>query len=542
VNPFRLLHRLTRRLPDDERAARLHEALLALRPQADASSGVRVTVQCVQDVHYLALFSHLVHALRQRAPLQADLFVPRSFEAAIGVGWKPSLLRGFPLGRLQSNQWIRMYASITARVGYRSCSLRYPLGDLVDGWRSWRVWRGLRTTRELETVSVDGVQCGDLVIDTYLRFRPSPRVRLDDRFLLSVLWQAHRDVRRARRYFRSARPALYLTSYTTYVQHGIAARVALQEGVRVVSFGNLQEFGKRLSLDDSFHTRNVVHYRRAFEQLADSQRLLQQAQRQLETRLSGGIDSATSYMASSAYRETTQDVPDVRGAVVVFLHDFYDSPHIYADLVFPDFWEWICFTIETLRAAGIRFLLKPHPNQISLSDAVIGELRQRYPDLDLIPAGVTNRQLVDAGMACAVTVYGTVAHEMAYLGVPAIACARHPHVAFDFCRTARNRDDYAQLLSDALAPVADRESLRQQVLAFYVMHNLALPPAQLELRDGLIAAWKAAHDASTDGVDLARRFEAMAALPGFTTFADSLLDDLRLPHQRHYAIQAGDLA
>jgi hypothetical protein len=541
MNPFRLLHRLTRRLPDDERAVRLHEALLPLRPPADASSGVRVTVQCVQDVHYLALFSHLAHTLRRRAPLQADLFVPRSLEAATGVGWKPSLLRGFPLARLQANQWIRLYASVTGRVGYRSTSLRHPLGDLVDAWRSWRIWRGLRTTGELEAVTVAGVPCGDLVIDSYLRFRPSPRVRLDDRFLLSVLWQAHRDVRRAKRYFRSAQPALYLTSYTTYVQHGIAARVALQEGVRVVSFGNLQEFGKRLSLDDSFHTRNVLHYRRAFEQLADPQPLLQQARRQLETRLSGGIDNATSYMASSAYRETTQDVPDVRGAVVVFLHDFYDSPHIYADLVFPDFWDWICFTVETLRAAGIRFLLKPHPNQISLSDAVISELRQKYPDLDLIPAGVTNRQLVHAGMACAVTVYGTVAHEMAYLGVPAIACARHPHVAFDFCRTARNRDDYAELLRGALAPVADRESLRQQVLAFYVMHNLALPPAQLELRDGLIEAWKASHDARMDGAELARRFEILAALPGFAAFADSLLEGLRLPDQHHYALQAGDL-
>ena len=542
MNPLRLLRRLMHRLPDDERALRLRAALLPKRAQDEGDAAVRITVQCVQDVHYLALFTHLTHALRQRTALQAELFVPRSFEAGIGTGWKLALLRSFPLGRLQSDQWVRLYDTVTTRVGYRSASLRHPLGDLVDVWRSLRLWRRLGTVDRLETVSIDGVHCGDLVIDSYLRFRPSPRVRLDDRFLWGVLWQAHRDVRRARHYFRSARPALHLTSYTTYVQHGVAARVALQEGVRVVSFGNLQEFGKLLSIDDSFHTRNALHYRRDFERLADPAPLLQEARRQLETRLSGGIDSATSYMAASAYRETTQEVPDARGAVVIFLHDFYDSPHVYADLVFPDFWEWICFTIDTLRAAGIRFLVKPHPNQIALSDGVIDELRQRFPGLELIAPAITNRQLVNAGMVCAVTVYGTVAHEMAYLGVPSIACARHPHVAFDFCRTARSRAAYAELLRGATTLVADRESLREQALRFYVMHNLSLPPTQVALRDALISAWKVAQDPASEACDIARCFDAMAALPGYADFTETLLSGLRPPARPQLALQPGGLS
>ncbi|MBL8350028.1 MAG: hypothetical protein JNL87_06900 [Burkholderiaceae bacterium] len=526
MNPFRVLHRLTRRLPADERAQRMHAALLPLRASPGAPDAARVTVQCVQDSHYLALFTHLIHALRQRTALRVELFVPRSFDAAIGTGWKLSLLRAFPLGRLQSDQWVRLYEVLSKRVGYRSSSLDHPLGDLVDAWRSWRLWRRLESADALEAVVIDGVPCGDLVIDSYLRFRPSPRVNLDDPFLALVLWQAHRDVRRARRYFRRARPVLYLTSYTTYVQHGVAARVALQEGVRVFSFGNFQEFGKRLSTDDSYHTRNTLHYRRDFEQLGDPAPLLQEARRQLETRLSGGIDTATAYMAASAYRETTQKVPDARGAVVIFLHDFYDSPHVYADLVFPDFWEWICFTVETLRAAGIRFLVKPHPNQIALSDRVIDELKQRFPELELISPAVTNRQLVDAGMACAVTVYGTVAHEMAYLGVPAIACARHPHIAFDFCRTARSRAEYAELLRCATTEQAyDREAMRSQVLQFYVMHNLGSPAPERELRDALIASWMKCHDDDAPPAAIVQAFETMASLGGFETFVGRLLRD-----------------
>ncbi len=537
LNGLRKLYQLTHRFPNDDGVRQLYQLLPTLPTKDGAGLGARVLVQCVQSSYFLALFTHIVHALRQRAPIEVDLFVPRSFDAAVGTGWQFDLLRAFPINRLHANQWIHIYDKVATRLGYRSTSLRHPLGDLIDAFRSWRLWRCLDSTSELEAVSIGGVLCGDLVIDSYLRFRPSPRVQLGDLFLLRVLWQAHRDVRRAQHYFMTARPLLYLTSYTTYVQHGVAARVALKEGVRVYSFGNLQDFGKKLGPQDSFHTRDALNYKRDFEQLVDVDSLLIEAQRQLDLRMSGGVDTATSYMAASAYTETTQEVPDVRDAVVVFLHDFYDSPHVYPDLVFPDFWGWICFTIDVLRAAGIRTFVKPHPNQIALGGAVIDELLVKFPWLDLISPDVTNRQLVEAGMSCAVTVYGTVAHEMAYLGVPTIACARHPHVAFDFCRTARSRTEYAALLRSALAPSVNRDKFREQALQFFVMHNLSLPPAQIELRDALVKCWKMYIDPRPNVTEFAVCFENLASLPGFAVFVDGLLDGLILPTAPNFTDQ-----
>jgi hypothetical protein len=139
-------------------------------------------------------------------------------------------------------------------------------------------------------------------------------------------------------------------------------------------------------------------------------------------------------------RRRCEPVPDgVAGAVVVFLHDFFDSPHVYADLVFEDFWQWICCTIDTLQAAGIRFYPEAAPEPGSPERRAVLEepARRSYPHAGAaIAQGVSNAQLAQAGMACGVTVYGTVAHELAFLGIPSIACARHPHHAFDFCRTA----------------------------------------------------------------------------------------------------------
>jgi hypothetical protein len=521
---------LCRRLPADKRLKHLHHLFAYLRPKTKLDTSAHIVIQCVQDPFYLTLFAYINHALRQRASVNVELFIPESINMAVGFSLRSLLLRTFPLNRLLVNQWVRLWDVVAPQIAYRSTSLCYPLGDIIDAWRSWQIWRQLDSADELEMVSISGVTCGDLIIDTYLRFRPSPRVVIGDLFMLQVLWQAHRDVRRSKHYFHSNKPLLYITTYTTYIQHGIATRIAIQEGVPVISFGNGQEFGMFHSDGYTYQVRNSLYYQQDFDLLANPLPLLEVARIQLEARLMGGIDIATAYMKTSAYHETTKKVPNVCGAVIVFLHDFYDSPHIYPDLVFPDFYEWVCFTLDTLRSAGIRCFVKPHPNQIALSDKVIDELLVRFPDIELIAPEVTNRQLVDAGMVCAVTVYGTVAHEMAYMGVPTIACARHPHIAFDFCRTAKNRSDYADMLRDALAPVFNRELLRKQALQFFVMHNLNYPPEQIQLRDALINALKAFEDPLSDATKLVDHFENIVKLPYFSTLIDNMIDGLESAH------------
>jgi len=483
-----------------------------------------VVVQCVSDPFYLGLFAHLAHSFRCRSDAKVELLVPQSFNVTIGTGLLALILRTFPINRLKINQWIRIWSVVSPDVGYRSTSLGYPLGDLVDAWRSWLIWRELKSADELCELVISGVPCGDLVIDSYLRFRPSPRVNLRDPFLMRVLWQAHRDVRRAQAYFRKKKPYLYITSYSTYVQHGIALRVALSEDVRVLSFGNFQDFGKLHQKDDFYHTRNCTNYLHEFRKIPNPEEIIEVARLQLEARLAGDIDSATAYMNASAYITKTDDVPDVHDKVIIFLHDFYDSPHVYADFVFPDFWEWVCFTINTLKVAGVSCLIKPHPNQIALSDAAIDELLSRFPEVQFISPHVTNRQLAQGGMACGVTAYGTVAHEMAYMGVPTIACASHPHITFEFCRTAKTRAEYADLLRDALAQPIDRTVLREQAIQFYIMHNLNYSIAHVQRRDALIRAWKICDDPHASAEAITDQFRIISEQSDFERLVSQALN------------------
>jgi len=522
---YSLLKESLRRLPDDLVMRRLKDKLPVIQVQP-SQEGARVLVQAVQDPYYIALFSVLLQQMVKHTKVSAELFVFTSVNVEFGVGIRASLKRSFLYLWLTRRQWLRMYEGVAPRVGYRSVSWAHPVEDAMAYFRSTKLWKKLYSVRALEALSLDGIHCGDLIIDTYLRFRPAKTVDLLDPFLRDLIWQAYRDIVRAKRYFNRARPKLFLSSYSTYIQHGIAVRVALGYGTKVVTFGNLQQLGKELSVKDVFHTKNPVGYKHDFAKRKDQEQLLELARAQLESRLSGGIDVATSYMTTSAYAESVGDCPDVRGTVVVYLHDFFDSPHIYADLVFTDFWIWICFTIETLQAARVPFYLKRHPNQVDLSAGVVSELKKKYPSVLFVPDGVTTRQLVTGGMACAVTVYGTIAHEVAYLGVPSISCARHPHIAFDFCHTARSVEEYAGLLKQAnQLSLGDVDIVRKQVLMFYAMHNIDLLSDRPNAIGCIAELWRACNSSEQNAKKIVSAMERLTQEPAFGEFVRTVLVD-----------------
>jgi hypothetical protein len=503
----RWVKRLTSRFPDNPMVTVLRNVLLTQPAERSPSREGTIAVQCLENPFYFGLLGAVAQNLRATTGAAGELVVVRSISGAVGVRWWNRLARSSLIGSIIAAQWIRAFAGIVDRVAYRSISLAHPITDVFDWFRSRAVWRRAQGADDFSKLRVLGVPVGDLIIDSYLRFRPSARLDRRDPFLRRVIWQAHRDVRRARAYFHARKPSLYVTSFSTYVEHGIAVRVALQEGVRVQSFGSFVQPCKELTLSDWFHTPDTMGYRSTFRSLDRQDERLAQAEQQLRARLSGGIDTATSYMNVSAYAHGSEPLPDVAGAVVVFLHDFYDSPHAYDGLVFHDFWDWTCFTIEALRETKQKFFLKPHPNQISQSGEVLKELVATYPGLPLLSARITNVQLAEADILCGVTVYGTVAHELAYLGVPTIACAKHPHYLFEFCRTAQTVEQYRQYLQAPHDIPLAKSEMRRQALEFYYMHNLYGDQGTLALRNSYAAFFKACHAAERDDTLLIQRFQ-----------------------------------
>lgn len=96
-----------------------------------------------------------------------------------------------------SSQWSRASQNVVGSVAYRSQSLAHPFGDMFDVFRSYFTWQSMIKTKYVSDLKIYGITVGDLIVDSYLRFRPSARFQVTDLYVWKVTWQVYRDIRRA---------------------------------------------------------------------------------------------------------------------------------------------------------------------------------------------------------------------------------------------------------------------------------------------------------------------------------------------------------
>jgi hypothetical protein len=520
------------------------------RAAQTAQTGPIVLVETIEDHYYFVLLALITQGIAERRPIEVRQIVSRSLRPGSSRSPYHALKSLLYYNRFTDRKWIRLYSGFCSGIAYRSAAHSISWRSAVELRNAWRIWRNLGSKEALVELTVSGIKLGDLIYDTYVRFKPGKTVNLNSLYLWVVIWQALRDLRAARGYMFSAKPQMLLTNYSCYVQHGIAARVALSAGVKVVTFGNYQTLYKQLNAADWVHTQNPDDYRSGFGRLDNAPGKLAEAESALAARVAGKIDSATAYMRRSAYASKAQLPQGIAGSPVLFLHDFFDSPHCYRWMIFPDFWEWARFTLNLARQAGIKLFVKPHPNQIESSKSIVEKLMKDYPDSIWLSSDTSNAQLAEAGAACAISVYGTVAHEMAYLGVPSIAAGHNPHIAFEFAHTARSIAEYARLVENYRSLRDSPETMRRESLEFYCMHNLRADTQQRALRE-LILKFRAlvTENGGTlrDAAQLlafAKRLEAEPAYQRACAELAALLPDTRAgnPAPAHRAVLLGQVA
>jgi hypothetical protein len=494
----------------------------------NSNSSDVILVQCPEDPYYFALFGMIVLSVKKTIPVRAEQYHLHSLRPAEFLSVKAYIFKRIT-HLILNIKWQRLYTAFCDGKGYGSSDLEFPYRYFSDLYKSYSIWRNLKSKDELISLKINGLPVGDLINDTYIRWKPAPTVCLTDPYLWRVIRQTLKDIRLAKNYFTDVKPKIFLTSHCNgYIQHGIAARIALQSNVKVYAFGNRQEFTKELSLNNWVAAKNPDQYQSDFTLLADQESKLLEADAALSSRLSGSIDRATSYMKSSAYLTSDISVPDVSGAVIVFLHCFYDCPHGYRHTVFPDFWEWISFTIQALEKANIKYFIKPHPSWMKESAEVYNRLLECYPNVPRISPKITNKQLADAGISYAVSVHGTVTHELAYLGVPTVSCGDNPHVSFNFCKTTKTRYEYEQTLVNFRKIKFDKDQLRMGSLIFFYMHNLNLSKDDHVLLNALSEFSNMCNQdfQNMQLNEISKKMDGISELPSFKSFINKIVEIL----------------
>lgn len=296
-----------------------------------------------------------------------------------------------------------------------------------------------RSKNDVLNIHYKGISIGELIYDMYLRFRSKPTIELDDPSLADIYDYGVSLTEKWDQFFSAEKIEMMLSPYTTYLHWGVQTRLALLHNVRVITFGSLIYMFSELRKEHPFHSKDHHLYRHLFDQLSGKTEKLSLAKIVLDERLKGSVDSGTAYMKSSAFHNNRLQAFQIdkdKLSAVIFLHCFFDSPHVYNGALFPDFFEWILFILRVASENSlINYYIKPHPNGLPANEEIIESLKKKFKDFEnikFISNEISNLQIAEQKPNAVFTLYGTVAHEFAYLGFPVITAGDNPHMGYSF--------------------------------------------------------------------------------------------------------------
>ena len=367
--------------------------------------------------------------------------------------------------------WARVYMSLGGRqIGHSI----YRGSSETHSTLARKVFTSLKSKLDVTRISYSGINVGDLIYDSYLRYKPSPTIDLKDEYLLELIEFTFWHIDHFRSLIQELKPKYLFSVYATYIHHGTFVRVALDEGVKVYSCGARNQLICSPTKNFPFQLRNFYNYKIFFNRVERKSEILQKAAEALNLRLTGEIDLATSYMKLSAYEKWDKNAPrsllsNGKKHLVIMAHDFFDSPHAYGEMPIPDFYEWLEILMTEAKTSRHNVYFKPHPNALPQNLPIYETFRSRYPHVIFLDSNTPNSKLASEGLDALCTAYGTIAHEMAYMGVKVICAGSNPHIAYNFCVTAKSINE----LTDWFHNFDQKDFIinKNEILEFFYTHN-----------------------------------------------------------------------
>ncbi len=139
-------------------------------------------------------------------------------------------------------------------------------------------------------------------------------------------------------------------------------------------------------------------------------------------------------------------------------------------MIFPDFYEWILYTLNLIDKNNLNIAIKPHPNGLVNNLSVVSDLKREFPNVKWIDSKVSNNTIFNSGIKFGVSVYGTVLYELAFHNIQAISAGDNPTMSFGFVNKPSTIKEYKDYLinfdESCLASIN-----RNDVLACHFMHT-----------------------------------------------------------------------
>ncbi len=324
--------------------------------------------------------------------------------------------------------------------------------------RTDEIYNSLICTSDILNIKVENILIGDLIYDTYLRYYHKPTI-YEINSNLKYLIRISLDIFYSfKEFIKTNKIQALVQVYTTYITHGITVRLCLNSGIRVFCVASDSYIIQEVTNEFPYHGINHSLFS-ADAKISDED--LRISKNMLEVRFNGGVDSATSYMKTSSYFESNnyeilKELFNKRERnIVIYTHDFFDSPHINRSLQFDDLYRFLEATLMFLNTVdNSSVFIKIHPNGLLGADHIAKQLVRSFnnPNFYILDKDVSNLDIIKLNPDIIGTARGTIGVEMAYFSIPVVALYDNIYINFDFVHNCNTKEEYFSVLSGETKP------------------------------------------------------------------------------------------
>ena len=344
----------------------------------------------------------------------------------------------------------------------------------------------IRKKEDILNLKVHNILIGDLLYDTYLKSKITPTIDIlsndfklfyIDFLKLFFFWY---------NFFKRNNVCGVATSHCVY-SYAVILRIAKKKKVPafILSTNYLSKF-KNENYGGSING-NFINYKNEFKCINKiyKEEGIRESREILKKKFTGefGAKVKMDYTDVSSFSKIKNNkkilVQNNKFKVLISTHDFFDAVHFYGKSFFPDFYEWLIFLCEVSKKTNYDWYIKNHPayggkyiKYQKFTDAIVKNLVQQYKHIKLIPNDISNKQLIAEGIGAVLTVYGTVASEYPYFGIPVLNASKlNPHCSYNFSRTPDSQRQYKRIIMN-LNNLSVPKNARKQIIEYYFMRHL----------------------------------------------------------------------
>lgn len=426
-----------------------------------------ILIQCPQDINYVNEFAKVTNdnLSFKLVGVHPKINFPSIFNFF--------LMRGIHLYFIR-RKWEKLYKKIG--IDYFIYPKNIIFFDYLNNFLfALKVFVNLKSKTELLELKYSGIKCGDLIYDSYLRYNKKATVRISDPLLIFYFFLCFNQISAFKRLIliNGKNIISYYSSYSTYTSHGIPIRILLNNNINVFTLSTYVKNSlayKNLKFPDFTHVKTHWNFIKLFEKLDCKEKLIEEGLKQFKKRFEG--KNKIIYMKNDPFSIQGGKIKlGIKLEGVVFLHDFFDSPHIYNSMVFEDFYEWTVYTLEYALKKNLKIGFKPHPNQSIESKNLINGLKEKYPSITWIDENTSNNTIFNSGIKFGVSVYGSVLPELAFHKIIPICCGDNPASSFNFIFEAKSKKEYKNLLLNT-NNLSFQKDLKSQLGIYFYMNYL----------------------------------------------------------------------